>query len=30
MHEIMNTNAYPISFRRAKIALGNTEPRYNS
>lgn len=31
MHEVMNTTAhFPNRLNRAKIALGNSQPRYNS
>ena len=30
MHEVMNTTPFSNIFRRAKVALGNSEPRYNS
>lgn len=30
MHEVMGTSSYTTSFRRARVGLGNTEPRYNS
>jgi hypothetical protein len=31
MHEVMNTTAYlPNRMKRSKVALGNSEPRYDS
>jgi hypothetical protein len=30
MHEVFGTNSYSTNFKRAKVALGNNEPRYDS